>query len=189
MNIFVGVTAGYALIITIYNIIFPQLIYPLFSENHNEMILSVILLIPCALVLTKISPRLSKIGNPAIAILVGIGAATAVGGGVTGTIFPQISKSINIFENQNIINAGIILIGSISTLMFFQFTSIKNTPKRIQTEQISKGIRVVGQLFIAITFGTIFAGVYFATLTAFIERVNFLWSFLHDYLSPIITGL
>ena len=34
----------------------------------------------------------------------------------------------------------------------------------------------VGQIFIAITFGSVFAGVYTVALTALIERVNFIWS-------------
>jgi len=189
MNIFVGAAAGYALVITIYNIIFPQLIFPLFSGNRSEMILAVLFLIPCALVLTKVSSRLSKIGNPAMAILVGIGAAAAVGGAVSGTIYPQVGKSINIFENQNIINAGIILIGTLATLIFFHFGSVKDSSGRLPTGRIINGIRQVGQVFIAITFSAIFAGVYFATLTALIERLSFIWVFLKDYLGPTITGL
>jgi len=187
-HLFVGVAAGYATIITVYNIIFPHLIFPLFSENRSEMILTIIYIIPCALVLTKASPRLSKIGNPAMAFLVGIGAAAAVGGAVRGTMSPQVSASINIFENTGFINAGIILIGTLSTLIYFQFGRKETPAKGLQTGQFIKAIGWVGQVFIAITFGALFAGVYFATLTALIERFSYLWNFLRSFLGPVIAG-
>ncbi|MBU0510537.1 MAG: hypothetical protein KJ638_02400, partial [Chloroflexi bacterium] len=121
VHIFVGVAAGYATIVTFYNIILPYLIFPLVSDNRSEMILAVVYLIPAALVLCKISPRLSKLGNPALAMLVGIGAAAAIGGAVIGTIQPQLSASINLFGTNNLIDAAIILLGTLTTLIYFHF--------------------------------------------------------------------
>jgi hypothetical protein len=187
-HIFVGVAAGYATVITIYNIIIPQLITPLLSDNRSEMILAAAYLIPSALLLTKISPKMSKLGNPAMAILVGIGAAAALGGAVTGTISPQVSATINIFEDQNFINAGIILVGVIATLIYFQFVVSKKSEKTSTMAGVVQGIGLVGQVFIAITFGALFAGVYFAALTALIERLSFVWILVRDYLLPSILG-
>jgi hypothetical protein len=187
-HIFVGVAAGYATIITINNIIIPHLISPLLSGNRSEMILAAIYLIPCVMILTKASPVLSKIGNPAMAILVGIGAATAVGGAVTGTVFPQVTASINIYDNPNLVNAGIILIGTLSTLIYFHFGVEKESGKVLPTGQVIKGIGWVGQAFIAITFSTLFAGVYFAALTALIERFSYIWVFLRNFLGPAFVG-
>jgi glucan phosphoethanolaminetransferase (alkaline phosphatase superfamily) len=187
-HIFVGVAAGYATVITIYNVILPQLIFPLLSDNRNEMILAVLYLIPCALVLTKISPRLSKIGNPAMAFLVGIGAAAAVGGAVVGTVSPQVSASIKIFENQNFINAVIILIGTLTTLIYFHFGTQKKSDKPLPPGLVIQGIGWVGQAFIAITFGALFTGVYFAALTALIERFSDIWDILRDFLGPAFVG-
>jgi hypothetical protein len=36
----------------------------------------------------------------------------------------------------------------------------------------------IGQVFIAITLGVLFAGVFAAAMTALIERLSFIWSFL-----------
>jgi glucan phosphoethanolaminetransferase (alkaline phosphatase superfamily) len=188
-HIFVGVAAGYTIVIAIYNVILPQLIFPLFSGNRSEMVLAVVYLIPSALVLAKISPRLSKIGNPAMAILVGIGAAAAVGGAVIGTVSPQVSASVNIFENVNFINAGIILIGTLATLIYFQFSTKKKLDKSSSSsDQILRVIGWVGQAFIAVTFGALFAGVYFAALTALIERLSYLWLFVRDIVLPAFLG-
>ena len=45
-HLFVGVAAGYATVIVIYNVILPQLIFPLLSGNRGEMILSCYLSCP-----------------------------------------------------------------------------------------------------------------------------------------------
>jgi len=187
-HIFVGVAAGYATIITIYNIILPHLIFPLVSENRSEILLAVIYLIPSALVLTKMSPRLSYIGNPAMAILVGIGAAAAIGGAILGTIFPQTSASINIFDQQNFINAIIIIFGTLATLIYFQFSAQKKTDEPSTKGQVLQGIGLAGQVFIAITFGALFAGVYFAALTALIERFSYVWTFIREILITAFVG-
>lgn len=186
-HLFVGVAAGYTLIIVIYNIILPQLILPLFRGNREEMILAAIYLIPCALILTKISPKLAKLGNPAVAILVGIGAAAAVGGAVLGTIIPQISTSTQLFEVSNFIDASVILIGTLSTLIYFQFRVQKDSSS-LKWGRMVSNIGLVGQVFIAITFGALFAGVYFAALTALVERLSSLWDIIQSFLGIFISG-
>ena len=176
-HLFIGVAAGYTAIITTYNIIIPHLILPFFSGDRNEMVLAAIYLIPCALILMKISPKLSKLGNPAMAILVGIGAASAVGGAVFGTVIPQVSKSIRILETRGLFDAAVIAVGTLSTLMYFQF-SIQKDSKKFGLGKIASTIGSVGQIFIAITFGALFAGVYFAALAALIERLSSVWTFI-----------
>ncbi len=188
IHIFVGVAAGYATIVTFYNIILPYLIFPLVSDNRSEMILAVVYLIPGALVLCKISPRLSKLGNPAMAMLVGIGAAAAIGGAVIGTVQPQLSASINLFGTNNLIDAAIILLGTLTTLIYFHFGTRGKAGQSSQRAQWIEGIGWIGQVFIAITFGSLFTGVYLAALTALIERFSFLWNFIKDFLLPLIVS-
>jgi len=187
-NIFVGAAAGYALVITINNIVIPHLINPLLSDSRNEIVFAILYLIPCALIFAKLSPRLSTFGSPALAILVGIGAAAAIGGAVIGTLSPQVAASINIFENPNFINAVIILIGTLTVLVFFHFGVVKKSFRGFQTDKVMQGIRRTGQVFIAITFGAVFSGIYFAALTALIERISYLWTFLYELLGPLFSG-
>jgi hypothetical protein len=40
----------------------------------------------------------------------------------------------------------------------------------------------VGQVFIAITFGALFAGVLSASLAALIDRTQYMWSFIAQFL-------
>jgi hypothetical protein len=66
------------------------------------------------------------------------------------------------------------------TLGYFQFTASRapdGTPKR---NVLFEGIAWVGRVFIAVTFGVLFAGVYMAALTALIERLASIINFIRQ---------
>jgi hypothetical protein len=63
-------------------------------------------------------------------------------------------------------------VGTIFTLGAFHFSAGRaadGTPKRFA---LLDGLAWVGRIFIAITLGALFAGVYMAALTAMIERLS-----------------
>ena len=191
IHIFVGVAAGFTVIITYDSVIKPQLIDPLFFGSLEERLLMLIPLLLCILMVTRLSSRLAWLGNPALAYLVGVGGATAVGGAVIGTIFPQVLASINLLDlsslqSENLlrssllsvlINGGLILLGTLTTLIYFHFGARLSTGQTPQRAGVIEVLGTMGQGFIAVTFGLLFAGVYMAALTAFIERVHAIWSF------------
>ncbi len=185
-HIFVGVAAGYATIVTLYNVILPHMVFPILDGGKSDTFLAVSFLIPSLLILAKLSPRLSKLGNPAVAILVGIGAAAAIGGAVTGTLFPQTSAAIGIFETNNFVDGVVIVIGTLSTLLFFQFSTPKDTQRARLMPQVMRVLRWVGKVFVAITFGALFTGVYIAALTALIERFTYLWNIFKELVLPAL---
>jgi hypothetical protein len=183
-HIFIGVAAGYASVVTLYNVILPQLVFPFLDGSGEEKFLAFLLLVPCILLLMKLSPRWSKLGNPAIAILVGIGAAAAVGGAILGTIFPQTVASINVFSKYNFIDGAILLVGTITTLLYFQFNRRQKTSEISPFTRVTNSVGWLGKAFIAITFGALFAGVYTATLSALIERFSFLINTIKELVIP-----
>ena len=69
------------------------------------------------------------------------------------------------------------LLGTITTLVYFHFGA-KSTPDGPQRSRLVIVLGWIGQVFIAITLGVLFAGVFAASMTALIERLNFIWSFL-----------
>jgi hypothetical protein len=71
----------------------------------------------------------------------------------------------------------VMLVGTVSTLIYFHFGA-KATAEGPQRGKLVQSLGWVGQVFIAITFGTLFAGVFVAALTALIERLIFIISFL-----------
>jgi len=183
VHLFIGVTAGYVAVVVIQNIILPQMIFPFIEGDRNAKIFALLFLILGTLMITKISPRLTKLGNPAMAYLVGVGAAAAIGGAVIGTVFPQSSASMQVFADQsNPFNALIILAATLATLLYFHF-GIRRRGGEDQTSQRPawlESIGGVGQFFIAVTFAALFSGVYLATITALIERMSFLWNLVKD---------
>jgi hypothetical protein len=195
IHIFIGVTAGFVAIVVFRSVILPQLLLPILSGSQSERLLVFFPLFFSVLLLLKIFKRFSAFGSPIIAFLVGVGAAAAIGGATLGTLFPQISASVNPFSLQTIVQngqnalvqllfGGIILFGTITTFAYFQF-NLKTQQDRISHGfSLRKGIAWIGQAFIAVTFGVLYAGVLGAALTALIERLGFLWDFLITFIMP-----
>ncbi len=193
VHIFIGVSAGFAAVIAIHNVIIPRLIEPLFSTSGGEQFLALIPLTLAVLLLFKISPRFAFIGNLPVSYLVGVSAAAAIGGAVTGTLIPQVSASINLLDLQTnqsidatlglrIVNGIIILVGTIATLAYFQFGRGSKSAEKPQIQIWIEGLGQIGQVFIAITFGFLFAGIFSAALTALIGRVLFSVEFVRSIL-------
>ena len=74
------------------------------------------------------------------------------------------------------------LIGTISSLAYFQFTAQKRGTKVTRSAPLEL-LSIIGQAFIAITLGALFAGVLSAALTALIERIDFIRVFLLSLIS------
>jgi hypothetical protein len=183
--IFVGVSAGYAAAVAWWQVLWPRLFNPLLRGDLTQRILAILALFLGVLLLMKISTRTSRLGNPAVAYLVGIAAAVAIGGAVLGTIIPQTQASFNVMD---ISNAGqnfferlffgiLMLIGTITTLAYFHFGA-RSTPTGPQRNKFVNILGWVGQFFIAVTLGVLFAGVFSASLTALIERIGSLSDFI-----------
>lgn len=183
--IFIGAASGYAVAVVAHYIIIPKLIQPLLAFD----LLVIFPLILSFLVLMKFSPRVA-IGNLAMAFLVGVGAAAAIGGALVGTIVPQFQAATNAFavtpaatglgQVYGLLEAGVMLVGTVFTLASFHFSAGRaadGTPKR---NSLIEGAAWVGRIFIAITLGVLFAGVYMAALTAMIERLSSILNFIRQ---------
>lgn len=182
--LFIGVASGYAATIVWHYVLVPKLFQSLLTLNP----LAIVPLAFGVSLLAKLSPRTAWIGSFAMAVLVGVGAAAAVGGALIGTLLPQAQAAIDGFD---ILSAGsgleaasrlfegvIMLGGTVFTLASFHFSAgraVDGAPKR---NRIIEGIAWVGRIFLAITFGALFAGVYMSALTAMIERLSFVLNFI-----------
>jgi len=199
IHIFIGVAAGYAAMVTIYNILLPRLVVPLFGEDGGERLLALVPLLLGLLLFGKLSSRLAMLGNLPMAFLVGAGAAAAIAGALLGTLFPQTAASINLWDLQaaresgtgageQFINGGLILFGTLTTLVYFHF-GVRSRPE--QPDQRAPWIveaSKAGEFFIAVTFGVLFAGVYAAALAALVERLSFILDFIRTMLMPFISS-
>jgi hypothetical protein len=177
--LFIGATAGYFVVILIFQVILPRLIAPIMGGSF----ITLVPLLLSGLLLMKLSPRLAKFGNIPIAFLVGTGAAVAIGGAVLGTLLGQIKGAVAPFtalgQNTNpstlplILESSFMLLGTIATLVYFNFGAKNKTKQGPKRGWVSAIFAWIGQFFIAITLGAVFAGVLTAAITALIERSDF----------------
>jgi hypothetical protein len=183
--LFVGLSAGYAAVLLIYQVLWPHLVVPIVA---GQWITAVPLALGLLLVF-RLVPSLSRVGNFSMAYLVGAAAAVAIGGAVIGSLLGQSRGAINAFDISGaqasggstvaqIIEALVMLLGTVATLAYFQFTARPRPGQAPQRPAVVEGLAKVGQVFIAITLGALFSGVVIAALTALIERIGFLQSTL-----------
>lgn len=186
--LFVGVSSGYAAAVIVYDVLLPRLGL-LQTNDLNQLLFAVIPLILSISLIAKFLPRISWIGNFAMAVLVGVGAAAAIGGAVIGTLLPQAQASMNAFSPSaggassfmvRWFEGAVMLLGTVFTLASFQFSAARAQDGTIKRNSIFEGIAWVGRIFIAITFGVLFAGVYMAALTAMIERLSSIIDFIRQ---------
>ena len=130
-----------------------------------------------------------------MAFLAGAGAAVTVAGALIGSLIPQVMATINFFDAQTAAarnigtgevlgNGAILLLGVVTSLAYFHFGALQKADGSKRRLGIVEIIALIGQIFIGITLGAIFAGVYAAALTAFIERITSLLAFINS-----LTGL
>ena len=190
--VFVGAAAGYVAAVAWNEVINPALVQPIWTRtafaSPGQAVALAIPLLGSILLFFKVFPRLSNIGQLPMAYLVGVGAAVTIGGAVLGTLLPQINATFNDFDvnlavarNTNvvfmIVNGALILVGVIGTMVYFHFGATQKPDGSVRRNALVNVLAWVGRVYIAITFGVLFAGVYMAALTALIERVDSMRSF------------
>lgn len=192
--LFAGVSAGYVAAVAFWQVLWPRLIYPLIFGTLTEKGLLLIPLIGSVLILMKISPRIAGLARITMAYLVGVGAAVTIAGAVAGTLIPQITGTINTFDkfdirlgltaqNLEILFSGsTILAGVIFSLAYFQFGAKPKADGSMRRNFLVEFMALIGRIFIGITLGAVFAGVYAAALTALIERISSLVNFIGKFL-------
>ena len=191
VHLLVGVGMGYASVVIIYRVLYPQLIAPFVEDTGQQLQLDVILLALLAiLLLLKLSPRTAVVGNLAMGFVMGVGAAVAVAGALLGTLLPQIGATTLSLQpspgtpivSEQFLAALVIITGTITSLLYFHFSANPlGNGKTQRPGWVRMGARI-GQLFLMITFGSLFAGTLIASLSVLTERVQFYFQWLSQWL-------
>ncbi len=205
MHAFVGVAAGYAGALALRNVLLPGLVAPLASAGISavtnvHLILTVVIpWLLIGLLVFKLSAKTARLGSISAAFLVGVGAAVVVGGAITGTLIPQSAAAMSSFNPsvvtpqtgetglERLVNVGIMLLGTLSTLAYFRFAAGKAgvaEPNRGLIDWVGHGATFVGRLFIAVTFAVMYAGAVATSVIVLAERVQFLRDVIMGFLGP-----
>jgi hypothetical protein len=196
VHIFIGVAAAYAVMVVMYNIVWYQLLVPLLLSPLEKIFTVGPPLLLGVWLLARASGSLAHYTTPVLALMAGVGAAAAIGGAVQGTLFPQVNASMAMLDldtllpQENVLfwffNSLVVLGGTITTLIYFHFGTRSKTGGATRQKAWIEIPGMIGQGFIAVTFGALFAGVYAAALAAFVERALFMWNFFWSLIDRFI---
>jgi len=203
--LFIGIASGYAGAIAVRNVILPALVDPILGGDGTSILGWEALgtfIVPWILTILfafKLSPRLARFGSLPVAMLVGVGAAVVVGGGITGTLIPQSMAAADSLAPESLfpvagepasiwleraISSLIVLLATISTLIYFRFAAQRDVTGGTRRSRLTAILAYVGRVFIAITFGVMYAG----ALTAAILVLGQRFEFLRQVINSLIGG-
>jgi hypothetical protein len=191
-HLFIGLTAGYLAVVIIRYILWPHLVVPFSAGDWIERLWLVIPLVLVILLVLSQIPRFSKFGIVPLAFLIGLTAAMAIGGAVFGTLLPQTQAVFDAFDPDlwyavpkatgwRIADGVVMLLGVVGTLSFFHFGrkwKTKDIQKETRRPWPFELLSKFGQVFIGITLGAVFAGVFSSALLALIDRIFILGDFI-----------
>jgi len=184
-HIFLGISAGYLVILLTKDIVWPLLLQPFVIGNWTNRLWMIIPLAMILLLVLGQFPRFKGFSRLPLAFLTGVGAAIIIGGTVLGTLLPQSMAIIDLFDISRwqsgstvpglaIAEAIVMLLGVVGTLSYFHFgrkQKVIRAEDRAERPFVLESWGKVGQVFIGITLGAIFTGVFSTALTALIDRI------------------
>jgi hypothetical protein len=178
LYVFVGLVAGFVTVVTFQSAILPWINSTILAENAGigERIVGLVPILLAVLLLIKTSPRFGRLGNLALAFIVGVGTAVAVVGAVSGTLLPLTNASTTLVVND-VANGVIVLLGVVSTLVYFTYVA-RRVPGQVATTgqrgPFVGAVSTIGKGFIVATLGALYGGAILTGLTIFSERVAFI---------------
>lgn len=187
-HIFVGAAVGYVVVIAVQNVLLPKLFQPflaaLWGGDWQQLQLLLFPLLLGLLLLTKAFPRVravSWLGSLAVAVLLGVGAALAIGGALLGTLWPQVNAAADITRQVprygwwlGVFSGLAALVGSTGVLLHLSFSSGGEGWLARQRRGLVRIWGGVGRWFIVVTFGALLATTFVSRLSFLVARFQFL---------------
>jgi hypothetical protein len=183
VHVLVGTTAGYIAVVAVESVIIPWLDVTLLDDDNDYAfrVLGVLPFLFLLALLVKNSPRynlLRRFGNIGIAFLIGIGTAVALMGAISGTLIPITRDAGRAFDDEKALNAVLMTVGTIGTLVYFQYLSSRRVDGKVTRSLPMRILAGFGQLILAITFGAIYASAMLTSLNVFDDVISKQLTFL-----------
>jgi hypothetical protein len=171
-HLFVGISAGYWVVLTYYATIKPNLVDPLFFAPFglDRHLLLVIPLVLSLFLFSRFFPRGDWLSRWSIAMVLGVYPALRITGFAQGDLVQQINGTILPFwVSGNLLaslNNILLVVGLLATLVFFFFST--------EHKGTVGGIAKVGVYFLMVSFGASYGYTVMARVSLLIGRVMFL---------------
>ncbi len=184
-HLFLGVSVGYGIVLSIYDGLIPFAWNPFWQAITQRQPVGLVKLIPIGIGLlffSRLIPTYAWLIRYPIAILIGIGSGLAIPNVMQANIFEQLRGTLTPFAQIHagalstfqIFGAILMLIGVISTLTYFFFS--------VEHRGAVGGISKIGIAFLMVGFGSAFGNTVMGRVSLLIHRIDFL---LHDWLHLI----
>ena len=186
-HLFVGIAVGYAVVVAWFNVVQPALFGAVAPQSPA---LAAAPLVLCLLLMAKVRPAWSGVGNIAVAFLVGVGAALAVGGALFGTLGPQVAATASLSldpvdygdtEQPVLLSTYFwqnlaVVVGTVGTFFYFTFNTQPQGPLGGFRETFTRFWSGIGRLMIMMMLGALFANTVTSRISLLIGRVQWLLS-------------
>ncbi|MBM3314418.1 hypothetical protein FJY71_01055 [candidate division WOR-3 bacterium] len=166
-HIYVGISAGYAVIYVWSFDVYPMLVKKfqehMAARNHAEAWILVVPALLGLMMLLRWIPKLAWISRWPMSFTIGIGAGLGLIATVQGYLLPQVSDTLAPLLTANAI---VMYVGVISTLLYFYFSKEHTGALGVVSR--------VGTIFIMVAFGANFGYTVMARVSLLIGRLDFL---------------
>lgn len=180
--LFIGVSLGYAVVVAYHQVLRP-LAVNLVVSAANPTLLGIQLtpLVLGLLLFARLgNQRVSWLANLPLALLFGVGAALVIGGALTGTLGPQILDTVARPFNTDLATiAGNLVLALGVVLVLSSFYFVAPSEQGGARQALTQG----GRWLLIVSFGVFFAGAVITYLSALVERVQFIVSWVQSFLS------
>ncbi len=160
-NVYVGVSAGHALVLGWINIR-DQGITPLTAEGEWSVIIPLLLGL---LLYTRYFKDIAWLSRFPLSILVGIGTGLAIRGTIGSQIVNQVKSTV---LPLNSINNAIIIFGTLGVLSYFYFSK--------EHRGVLKHVSTFGRCVMMVSFGAAFGSTVMGRMALLIDRLHFLYA-------------
>lgn len=162
LGVFVGLTAAFTAIVTLESVVLP-----LADGTIANVFLLVVAFLLVLLLLLKPFGFFKNVANLALAILIAVGAAVGLVGAVTGTLIPLIldTTTINRATTPELINSLIVLVGVVTSLLYFQYVGQRGEDGRLHRGRLMRTVTFIGQGFVVVTLGVMYGAAILTSLT------------------------
>jgi hypothetical protein len=180
-HLFVGVSAGYWVVLTFWSVVMPNLFDPMIEGMRRGSLEGWLLLIPLLLgvmLFSRFFPKGDWLSRWPIALILGVYPALRITGFAQGDFVEQLHGTLLPFWSTPSfwvsVNNVLLVVGLVATLVFFFFSKEHTGPLG--------GVAKVGIYFLMVSFGASYGYTVMARISLLIGRVMFL---LDDWLGVI----
>ncbi|MBE2183764.1 MAG: hypothetical protein IAE89_10095 [Anaerolineae bacterium] len=182
--IFAGLAAGYITVLTVESVILPWLRGTVGSGEFGGIIIGILPVVLGVLLLTKSFRRYHKLGNLALGLIIGVGAAVGIIGAISGTLIPVMNDTVSALRPQAsgddagiaLFNGFLVVGGVICTLVYFGHFSRRAPDGTVRRGAFGRILGTIGQGFVVIALGALYGGAILTGLVILTERLAFIFT-------------